>query len=378
MYISAVLTLFALGFCHAAAASASEVEAIESLFLEFSIQEVLTNTSWIPVVEPWASQYVSAVRDGRYGDAVWARYHIAGDVHDGIVGGTTNMTVLQSIEEDALGYKLNDPEDYAKAQKFYAQTSDHDGHKDIIQTLSHIYNQDISQLEARTPDNVSKHLDTIDESLSFVREEVRLQTARVELQVKAITDVATELRSFLDNLAARQREKAVSQFFHALKSGNKDDKKLQGILDQLDRARNELRLRISVAQVGLLGNLQDGFRVAFGVLEQTNTMVNKVLGINLALMDIVKNQTLQQTGQTVDGTITVNTDDVLAIGMPAPDDTASMNSSNEARETNAYGKVTLGHARIMTGNIGFGHDVRIITGDMGGEAARGFNDSFWK
>ncbi|EXM13644.1 hypothetical protein FOTG_17918 [Fusarium oxysporum f. sp. vasinfectum 25433] len=217
---------------------------------------------------------------------------------------------------------------------------------------------------SETPDNVSKHLDTIDESLSFVREEVRLQTARVELQVKAITDVATELRSFLDNLAARQREKAVSQFFHALKSGNKDDKKLQGILDQLDRARNELRLRISVAQVGLLGNLQDGFRVAFGVLEQTNTMVNKVLGINLALMDIVKNQALQQTGQTVDGTITVNTDDVLAIGMPAPDDTASMNSSNEARETNAYGK--------------FGHDVRIITGDMGGEAARGFNDSFWK
>ncbi|TVY62473.1 hypothetical protein Focb16_v004218 [Fusarium oxysporum f. sp. cubense] len=439
MYISAVLTLFALGFYHAAAASASELEAIEPLFLEFSIQEVLTNTSWIPVVEPWASQYVSAVRDGRYGDAVWARYHIAGDVHDGIVGGTTNMTVLQSIEEDALSYKLNDPEDYAKAQALYAQTSDHDGHKDIIQTLSHIYNQDISHLEARvrystscsrnfialrsdcvqllrhmstrevaigdeqgvaswgtcrlreirsargrvqgtseTPDNVSKHLDTIDELLSLVREELRLQTARVELQVKAITDVATELRSFLDNLAARQREKAVSQFFHALKSGNKDDKKLQGILDQLDRARNELRLRISVAQVGLLGNLQDGFRVAFGVLEQTNTRVNKVLGINLALMDIVKNQALQQTGQTVDGTIAIDTADVLAIGTSAPDDTASMNSSNEARKTNAYGNVTLGQARIMTGNIGFGHDVRIITGDMGGEAARGFNDSFWK
>ncbi|EXL39138.1 hypothetical protein FOCG_18242 [Fusarium oxysporum f. sp. radicis-lycopersici 26381] len=306
------------------------------------------------------------------------------------------MTVLQSIEEDALGYKLNDPEDYAKAQALYAQTSDHDGHKDIIQTLSHIYNQDISHLEARvrystscsrnfialrsdcvqllrhmstrevaigdeqgvaswgtcrlrvycwriaygvmlsiigavftviqetrsargrvqgtseTPDNVSKHLDTIDESLSLVREEVRLQTARVELQVKAITDVATELRSFLDNLAARQREKAVSQFFHALKSGNKDDKELQGILDQLDRARNELRLRISVAQVGLLGNLQDGFRVAFGVLEQTNTRVNKVLGINLALMDIVKNQALQQTGQTGMLAIALNrpTDDI--------------------------------------------------------------------
>lgn len=109
--------------------------SVEPLFLEFSIQEVLTNTSWIPVVEPWASQYVSAIRDGRYGDAVWARYHIAGDVHDGIVAGTTNMTVLQSIEEDALGYKLNDPEDYAKAQQFYTQTSDHDGHKDVIEVI---------------------------------------------------------------------------------------------------------------------------------------------------------------------------------------------------------------------------------------------------
>ncbi|SCO84730.1 uncharacterized protein FRV6_08857 [Fusarium oxysporum] len=249
---------------------------------------------------------------------------------------------------------------------------------------------------SETLDNVSKHLDAVDESLSLVREEKGLQTARVEVQVKAITDVATELRSFLDNLATRQREKAVSQFFHALKSGDKDDKKLQGILDQLDRARNELGLRISVAQVGLLGNLQDGFRVAFGVLDQTNTRVNKVLGINLALMDIVKNQALKQAGQTVDGTIAVNTADVLAIGMSAPDDTPSINSSNEARETNIYGNVTLGQARIMTGNIGvegwqemagrkttiannqFGHDVRIITGDMGGEAARDFNNSFWK
>ncbi|VTT77010.1 unnamed protein product, partial [Fusarium fujikuroi] len=246
---------------------------------------------------------------------------------------------------------------------------------------------------SETLNNMSKHLDAIDESLSLVREEEKLQTARVELQVKAITDVATELRSFLDNLTARQQEKSMSQFFHALKSGDKDDQKLQGILDQLDRARNELGLRISVAQVGLLGNLQDGFRVAFGVLEQTNTRVNKVLGINLALMDIVKNRALQQT---VDGTVPVNTSDVLAMGVSSPDNTTNMNSSSESRETNIYGNVTLGQARIMTGNIGvegwhkmagrkttiannqFGHDVRIITGDMGGEAARGFNESFWK
>ncbi|KAI6777572.1 uncharacterized protein J7T54_002883, partial [Emericellopsis cladophorae] len=246
---------------------------------------------------------------------------------------------------------------------------------------------------SETLDNMSKHLDAIVESLSLVRDEDRLQTARVELQVKAITNITAELRSFLDSLAARQREKTMSQFFYALKSGDKDDKKLQGILDQLDRARSELGLRISVAQVGLVGSLQDGFRVAFGVLEQINTRVNKVLGINLALMDIVKNQALQQT---VDGTVPVRTSDVLTIGMSGRDDTPSMSSSSEVRETNIYGNVTLGQARIMTGNIGvegwqrtagrkttiannqFDRDVQIMTGDMGGEAAKGFNDSFWK
>ncbi|KAF5231404.1 hypothetical protein FAUST_9267 [Fusarium austroamericanum] len=235
---------------------------------------------------------------------------------------------------------------------------------------------------SETLDNVSKHLDTIVESLSLVREEEKVANG----QSRAASE---------DNLTARQQKKAVSQFFHALKSGDEDDKKLQSILDRLKRARNELRLRISVAQVGLLGNLQDGFQVAFSVLKQTNTRVNKVLRINLTLMDIVKNRALQQTGQTVDRTVPVNASDMLAIGMSASDNTPSMNSSNETVKTNIYGNVTLGQARIMTGNIGvegwykmagrkttiannqFGHDVRIITGDMGGEAANGFNDSFW-
>ncbi|EXM13233.1 hypothetical protein FOTG_18313 [Fusarium oxysporum f. sp. vasinfectum 25433] len=147
---------------------------------------------------------------------------------------------------------------------------------------------------------------------------------------------------------------------------------------------------------GNSGNLQDSFRVTFSVLWQTNTKVNNLPRINLALMDIVKIEALKQTGQTVDGTIVVNTADVLAIGMSAPDDTPSMNSYNETRDTNIYRNVALGKTRIMTGNVGvegwqkmaghkttitnnrFGHDVGIITGDMGGEAARGLNQSFSK
>lgn len=47
----------------------------------------------------------------------------------------------------------------------------------------------------------------------------------------------------------------------ALRNGDKDDKELRGILSCLDRAREELVERILVAQVGMIGNLRDGFRI---------------------------------------------------------------------------------------------------------------------
>jgi hypothetical protein len=55
-------------------------------------------------------------------------------------------------------------------------------------------------------------------------------------------------------------------------------------------------LRISLAQVGLMGNLQDGFRVAFDVLQETNANVKQVLGRNLDLAIRVKDKLPQQDG----------------------------------------------------------------------------------
>jgi hypothetical protein len=146
---------------------------------------------------------------------------------------------------------------------------------------------------SKTLDNVSKQLEGLVGSLNLVKEEERLQTAAVGQQVTAIIIVAEELKSLFDRLAAEQQKKAISQFFHALKSGDKDDRELEGILKRLDRARDELVLRISVAQVGLVGNLKDGFRVVFDVLMETNKKVNEVLGTNLVLVDRLKDRSLQ-------------------------------------------------------------------------------------
>ncbi|KAM0281436.1 hypothetical protein ACHAQH_003559 [Verticillium albo-atrum] len=110
----------------------------EPLFLDFTVHEVATKAARLQFVEPWATLYVDAVRDRRYGDAIWARYHISGDVVDGVFpqyGLGKDTTVLERIEEDALEYWADDAESYLKALELYRQTKDSDGHKEVIELL---------------------------------------------------------------------------------------------------------------------------------------------------------------------------------------------------------------------------------------------------
>ncbi len=95
---------------------------------------------------------------------------------------------------------------------------------------------------SKTLDSLSKQLDSLNCPLSFVRDEKALQTAAVERQVRGIAEVAEELRSFLDSLAAGQQKRSVSQLIYSLKSRDNEDKQLADILDRLDRARDLLVL----------------------------------------------------------------------------------------------------------------------------------------
>ncbi|KAJ6144907.1 hypothetical protein N7470_008802 [Penicillium chermesinum] len=127
----------------------STTDLVEQLFLDFTTDEVSQNaTNGFPLVEPWASEYVAAIHEGRFGDAVWARYHIAGDVNPqtGIIE-NTNLTVLQSIEEDALGYRTSDPDLYADALHFYGNTSRADSHTDIIDLFTTIGQQSLDEAQ---------------------------------------------------------------------------------------------------------------------------------------------------------------------------------------------------------------------------------------
>ncbi|KAE8149527.1 hypothetical protein BDV25DRAFT_125337 [Aspergillus avenaceus] len=121
----------------------------EQLFLDLHIQDVTDKTTGISVVEPWATKYTESIREKRYGDAIWARYHIGGDV-EGIAGSSMNMTVLDMIAEDAREYRLNDPTLYSEALSLYAQTSSEDSHAaDVLALVRRIGEEDVTQLEKR-------------------------------------------------------------------------------------------------------------------------------------------------------------------------------------------------------------------------------------
>ncbi|KAH7166499.1 hypothetical protein EDB81DRAFT_681345 [Dactylonectria macrodidyma] len=146
-YTLFVLTL-ALSRSIGVAASTNDTNLVEQLFLDISADDVTNNTDGIPTVEPWASKYVTTIQEKRFGDAVWARYHMMGEVKNDIVG-DTNLTVLGGIKEDAMGYKANAAEQFTEALSLYENTSSEDAHTDVLDVISNVNLQDVSHLEER-------------------------------------------------------------------------------------------------------------------------------------------------------------------------------------------------------------------------------------
>ncbi|EXK40913.1 hypothetical protein FOMG_04480 [Fusarium oxysporum f. sp. melonis 26406] len=140
----------AIGFCMCfsvwglLALNIDESRAPETLFLDISVQRVLGGTGLDPV-EPWATSYVDAVRDGRLGDAIWARYHIFGNVVDGKL--EDGSTVLDSIEEEAMRYKKLASKEWADAVVLYKQTSSADTHPEVIEVIFRVDKKDVSQIQ---------------------------------------------------------------------------------------------------------------------------------------------------------------------------------------------------------------------------------------
>lgn len=146
-----IFVVLALALSHSigVAASTDDTELVEPLFLDTSVHDVTNHTEGMPSFEPWASQYVAAIHEKRFGDAIWARYYMLGEVKNGIVG-DTNLTVLESIKEDAMGYKAYAAEEFVEALSIYANTSNEDTRTDVLDLISNVTVKNVSHLEDRT------------------------------------------------------------------------------------------------------------------------------------------------------------------------------------------------------------------------------------
>ncbi|GAA92516.1 similar to An02g00320 [Aspergillus luchuensis IFO 4308] len=119
----------------------------EQLFLDFPVAEVLNRTAW-DMVEPWATEYCTAIAEQRYGDAIYARYNIFGDIKDGMLTlwdctdegpyRERNITVYEQIMEDARGYYDGYQVLYQEALDFYSSNSPNDSRRDIIEALNNV------------------------------------------------------------------------------------------------------------------------------------------------------------------------------------------------------------------------------------------------
>jgi hypothetical protein len=138
----------------------------EQLFLDLPVTEVINKTARIRMIEPWASRYCTAISDKRYGDAIYARYHIDGRAKDGIYTDLRDngdgpyalheTSVYEMIMEDARGYAQDSPEIYRDALLFYGKSSPNDNRRDIIEGLFKLGSEDSCM--SNLPSNHAKHL----------------------------------------------------------------------------------------------------------------------------------------------------------------------------------------------------------------------------
>jgi hypothetical protein len=265
---------------------------------------------------------------------------------------------------------------------------------------------------SKTLENVSTQLDALSGSLQFLKKEPRLQTASIEKQVDVIINIATEMKLFFDMLEAKQKKSGIRQFAHALKSGDKDDEDLSGIVTRLSSAREELILRVSVVNVGLTGNVNDGFQVAQHVVMEINENVKRMLGTQLVLAERLKDRQLTITCQsfkslshksakyscrTAQGMVQLEDSDIDALKLR----TEAPISNEEQRETKGENLTwrnnkTGDEPRLFAGNMGlessenptpvkatvedseFGKGSRFMFGHIGGQSSQSFNENFWK
>jgi len=84
-----------------------------------------------------------------------------------------------------------------------------------------------------------------------------LKTATVTLQLESVCEVVSQIKKFLQSLSSEEEKGTASKVWNQLVHGKKNEKTLAGLMNDLDQAKANLGLILSVASISVKTSTDD-------------------------------------------------------------------------------------------------------------------------
>ncbi|KAL7762828.1 hypothetical protein ACKLNR_006186 [Fusarium oxysporum f. sp. zingiberi] len=240
--------------------------------------------------------------------------------------------------------------------------------------------------------NLGGNLEAIQEILELVREQPDLQVKIVGDEVARLKVTLEQLQEVHEKLQERAKKNKVKRYARAVLDHDRDSEGISDILRRIDLHQGFLTVRILVVNVGMAGNIRDGFQVSCGTLTQVDQRVKAVLGEGLRIRRVLEDRSLLPAGESEEF-IHLADDDRAAI----ENATARKNPTELEAEIERFvtknlkagdnltyyegdlgfdNPSTLGQRSVME-DICLGKDASVIRGNVSKEASAAFIAGLW-
>ncbi|TVY64138.1 hypothetical protein Focb16_v014257 [Fusarium oxysporum f. sp. cubense] len=240
--------------------------------------------------------------------------------------------------------------------------------------------------------NLGGNLEAIQEILELVREQPDLQVKIVGDEVARLKVTLEQLQEVHEKLQERAKKNKVKRYARAVLDHDRDSEGISDILRRIDLHQGFLTVRILVVNVGMAGNIRDGFQVACGTLTQVDQRVKAVLSEGLRIRRVLEDRSLLPAGESEEF-IHLADDDRAAI----ENATARKNPTELEAEIERFVTKNLKAGDNLTyyeGDLGFddpstlgqrsvmediclGNDASVIRGNVSKEASAAFIAGLW-
>ncbi|EMT73691.1 hypothetical protein FOC4_g10002183 [Fusarium odoratissimum] len=215
--------------------------------------------------------------------------------------------------------------------------------------------------------NLGGNLEAIQEILELVREQPDLQVKIVGDEVARLKVTLEQLQEVHEKLQERAKKNKVKRYARAVLDHDRDSEGISDILRRIDLHQGFLTVRILVVNVGMAGNIRDGFQVACGTLTQVDQRVKAVLGEADDDRAAIENATARKNPTELEAEI----ERFVTKNLKAGD-----NLTYYEGDLGFDNPSTLGQRSVME-DICLGKDASVIRGNVSKEASAAFIAGLW-